>query len=158
MKNLTTKLLASTVILVGTAPFVETASAECTTTSSTSTTCTSASPNPSTSTIGTGASTASGYSVTVENGGQINAGATQNAISLGDNATINLQSGASVTNSPTNNSANVGLYKSGFDTIEFHNNGVDLLGLQKCQRGRKRIEHMRRGVRGQQRIAETASA
>ena len=124
MKNLTTKLLASTVILVGTAPFVETASAECTTTSSTSTTCTSASPNPSASTIGTGASTASGYSVTVENGAQINAGATQNAISLGDNATINLQSGASVTNSPTNNSANVGLYKSGFDTIEFHNNGT----------------------------------
>ncbi|HVV27515.1 MAG TPA: autotransporter-associated beta strand repeat-containing protein [Rhizomicrobium sp.] len=98
-------------------------------TSGITTNCTTNTPNPYTGTIGNGQSTASGYSVTLQPGAQISSG-NANAISLGDNAVINLGTGSLVTNAATSGSGTNGngLWNAGKNTIEFGSNGQLTIG------------------------------
>lgn len=84
------------------------------------TSCNAASPNPFTHTIGAGPNTASGASVVMLVNSNITVG-DANAISLGDNANIVVNSGALIQNHAV---ANYGLYYTGADTIEFRSNGT----------------------------------
>ena len=95
------------------------AHANCTTTHN-ATICDASTPSPWTNTIGTGASTASGSSVTLQPNAQIVAG-DASAIALGDNATVTLQSGALVQNKAIKNS---GTYGTGANTIDFGSNST----------------------------------
>jgi outer membrane autotransporter protein len=78
------------------------------------------SPNPWTSTIGSGPSTATGTTVSILSNAQVVLG-NANAISLGDNASITIASGALVRSSAVNTS---GLYNTGGDTVEVRNNST----------------------------------
>jgi fibronectin-binding autotransporter adhesin len=90
------------------------------TTNGTTVSCDSNPPNPYTSTIGTGPSTAPGTTVTLGPNAQVVV-PNGNAISLGNNATINIGSGALVKNTAFNTG---GLYGTGGNTIELNNNGT----------------------------------
>lgn len=94
-----------------------TARADCTTVGTTVTCDSSA---PFTSTIGTGPGTPSATTVILDPNAQVVVG-DANAISLGDNATINVGSGALVQNSGVSSG---GLSGAGPNTIEFNNNGT----------------------------------
>ncbi|KKX33367.1 autotransporter outer membrane beta-barrel domain-containing protein [Rhizobium sp. LC145] len=87
------------------------------------TTCDSSAPNPHTATVGTGRGDHGG-TVTLGSGAQINVNGA-NAISLGNNASITLQSGSTVGN--TANSWTGGLFNTGLNTIEFNSNGTLLV-------------------------------
>ncbi|MFM0597857.1 autotransporter outer membrane beta-barrel domain-containing protein [Paraburkholderia dilworthii] len=93
-------------------------------TSGITTTCDTTAPSPWTSTVGTGASTASGYTVVVQPNAQMVLGDAP-AISLGDNANITVNSGALVQNKAK--TGGTGLYDTGSNTIEFNNNGMLLV-------------------------------
>lgn len=96
------------------------AQATCTTTGTT-TTCDATSPNPWTQTVGTGnKAVEDNRTVTVQTGSTISVGSA-NAISLRDNANINVQGGAMVSNNAT---SGPGLFNTGNNTIEFRNNGT----------------------------------
>ncbi|MFC5768463.1 autotransporter-associated beta strand repeat-containing protein [Thauera sinica] len=73
-------------------------------------------------TVGSGPSTASGATVTINGGAQLNGG-NASAISLGDNATITVNSGASVLSTAGSSGGN-GLWGAGRNTIEFNSNGT----------------------------------
>ncbi|CAM5771049.1 hypothetical protein LMIY3S_03377 [Labrys miyagiensis] len=76
--------------------------------------------------IGSGPATPSGTTVNLDGNASIDVSGNQNAVSLGDNASITLQNGASISNAPTA-STNGGLYQTGYDTVEFNNNGTLLV-------------------------------
>jgi fibronectin-binding autotransporter adhesin len=92
-------------------------------------TCDATSPNPYGAIIGLGPATASGASVTLDAGAQVvvqqNA-INQNAISLGNNATITLSDGSLVQMTSANAA---GLYKTGGNTIEFGSNSTLTIGV-----------------------------
>ncbi|MFO1208401.1 MAG: autotransporter-associated beta strand repeat-containing protein [Amaricoccus sp.] len=92
------------------------------TTAGVTTTCGSAAPNPYTSTIGTGPGL-DGRTVEVLSGASV---ATVNApaISLGDNATINVRTGGAVSG---NTVAGEGNFGSGPNIVEFNSNGTLLV-------------------------------
>ena len=100
------------------------ASADCIVTA-TSATCDTNAPNPYPGpTIGSGPATASGFTVTIAPNAQVNITSpseNQNAISLSDNANIAIASGGLVQNNATQSAA-VGPYGLGWNTIEFRNN------------------------------------
>lgn len=96
------------------------ARANCTTVSTTEVDCDSSEPNPFTSTIGSGRSAAAGTTVTLGTDAQVVPVGNLNAISLGDNATINVGSGVLVQNVGTC----CGLYGTGTNTVEFNNNST----------------------------------
>ena len=93
-------------------------------------------PTDQTIVVGAGPATLTGTSVDVQSGGTINVAGNQNAITVGDNANITLETGSKVLSSPSNG-ASIGPYNSGFDTIEFNNNGKLLVkvGAQVRQNG-----------------------
>lgn len=96
------------------------ARADCTT-AGTVTTCGTSAPNPYTSTVGTGAATTSGSSVIVDSNAGISV-INANAISLGNNASITLLSGAVVQGNSTSLG---GLYTgTGNNTIDFNDNST----------------------------------
>lgn len=114
------RMLASTTILAaGAVPLFSTgAQADCAIVGST-TTCGSGAPNPHTSTVGAGG-TDHGKTVVVEDGSTISV-TERNAISLGNNAHITLESGATVSNVANGGGGN---YGTGLNTIEFNSNGT----------------------------------
>ena len=125
MKHAATRIIASSVVIASPFGFIHTALANCTSPggSSASVSCDSTSPNPYVMQIGAGSSETTITTVDVQNGATINVGATQNAISLGDDALITLHGGALVTNSPSGGSGTGGGYNLGYNTVEFRNNG-----------------------------------
>ena len=125
MKHVATRVIASSVIIASPFGLMTTAHANCANPGSLSSTvnCDSTAPNPYTAQIGAGSSETTITVVNVQNGATLDAGASQNAISLGDNALVTLQGGSLVTNSPTTGAGNVGGYGLGYSTIEFRNNG-----------------------------------
>ncbi|KAF1003677.1 MAG: Adhesin BmaC autotransporter [Luteibacter sp.] len=88
--------------------------------SGTATTCDTAAPNPHASLIGNGRNTASGASLVLVPNAQVAVG-NSNAVSLGDNATIDVGTGASIRN---NASSGAGLWTAGNNTVEFGSNGT----------------------------------
>src|SRR5690554_4901689 len=76
-------------------------------------------PTAHTTTIGSGPSTASGTTVTLNANAQISVG-NANAISLRDNAVITLNTGSLVQNRATSGG---GLWGAGNDTVELGSNG-----------------------------------
>ncbi|SIT49909.1 Outer membrane autotransporter barrel domain protein (fragment) [Paraburkholderia piptadeniae] len=99
------------------------ASAACAT-SSNVTTCNTNAPSPWTSTVGQGPATPAGATVTLAPSAQIVTG-NANAISLGDNTTINIGAGALVQNKAT---SGAGLSSAGNNTVEFGSNGNMTVG------------------------------
>jgi outer membrane autotransporter protein len=69
-----------------------------------------------TATVGSGAGTPAGFSIDVQPNAQISAG-DATALSMGDNATIRIEQGATVQNAGVNGNGN---YGTGANTIEFH--------------------------------------
>ncbi|MFO1141627.1 MAG: autotransporter-associated beta strand repeat-containing protein [Amaricoccus sp.] len=92
------------------------------TTAGVTTTCSNTAPNPYTSTIGTGPGF-NGRTVEVLNGATV---ATVNApaISLGDNATVNVRTGGAVSGNTVSGEGNFG---SGPNIVEFNSNGTLLV-------------------------------
>ncbi|WP_323122016.1 autotransporter family protein [Burkholderia alba] len=87
--------------------------ANCTTTG-VSTVCDTTNPSPWTSTIGTGPTTPSGSTITLDPNAQLVTGNAP-AISIGQNSTISLGAGSLVQNTPSTNPGN---YNKGANTIE----------------------------------------
>ena len=98
------------------------AMANCVTAGAT-TTCDTNGPNPYTSTVGTGPATPSPFTLQVGPGAQIQV-VDRNGVSLHDNATINLQSNASVQTTTTHPDSGQGLYGKGDNAVEFNNNSI----------------------------------
>ncbi len=92
--------------------------ANCTTTGL-NTVCDTTAPSPWTSTIGTGSSTPTGSTITLNPGSQLVVG-DASAISVGQNTTITVGSGSLVQNTPV---SNPGFYGTGSNTIDmYHGN------------------------------------